>query len=153
MTTLKISMGSDHGGLQLKNAVKAHLESLGHTVVDYGTNDISSCDYPEYGKLAAEAVANETCERGIVVCSTGIGISIAANKVKGVRCALCSDVYSAQLTRDHNDSNMLALGQNILGIPLALAIVETWIETPFSGGDRHARRIAAITSIEEKYMK
>lgn len=150
---LKISLGADHGGYELKEAVKKHLLASGHIVTDFGTYDASSVDYPELGRQAAQAVADGTCERGIVICSTGIGISISANKVRGVRAALCSDVYTAQLTRDHNDSNVLALGQNVLGVPLALAIVDTWLDTPFSGGERHARRIAGIAAIEEKNMK
>lgn len=150
---MKISLGADHGGFQLKEAVKEHLKAAGHEVVDCGTHDLSSVDYPEFGRLAAEAVANGTCERGIVVCSTGIGISITANKVRGIRAALCTDLYTAHLTRDHNDSNVLALGQNVLGTPLAIAIVDTWLETPFSGGERHARRIAGIAAVEQKHMK
>src|SRR5450830_661793 len=114
-TTLRIAIGSDHGGYKLKEAVKAHLLQTGHQVDDVGTHGIESVDYPVFGHLAAELVANGTCERGIVVCSTGIGVSIAANKVKGIRAALCTDLYTARLTREHNDTNVLALGQFVLG--------------------------------------
>ena len=145
---MRISLGSDHGGYPLKEAVKAHLLEQGHEVHDVGTHSLESVDYPEYGRLAAECVADGTCERGIVVCSTGIGISIAANKVRGVRAGLCTDVFTARLTREHNDTNVLALGAFVLGEALAFAIVDTWLETPFSGGERHARRIDAIRRME-----
>ena len=146
---MKISIGSDHGGFQLKEALKAHLLEAGHAVTDVGAFDESSVDYPVYARKAAELVADGTCERGIVVCSTGIGISIAANKVRGIRCALCTDLYSARLTRDHNNTNMLALGQFVTGEALAFAIADTWLETPFSGGERHQRRIDGISAIEQ----
>lgn len=145
---MKISIGSDHGGFKLKEAVKAHLLEAGHAVTDVGAFDESSVDYPAFGRKAAELVAEGICERGIVVCSTGIGISIAANKVCGIRCALCTDVFSARLTRDHNNTNMLALGQFVTGEALAFAITDTWLETPFSGGERHQRRIDGIAAIE-----
>ncbi len=132
----------------LKEAIKAHLLEAGHEVQDVGTHGLASVDYPEFGRLAAELVANDTCEKGIVICSTGIGVSISANKVKGIRAALCSDVFTAKLTREHNDANVLALGQFVLGEMLAFAIVDTWLETPFSGGERHTRRIEAIRRME-----
>ena len=120
--------------------------------VDFGTDCADSCDYPDYALPAAEAVATGACERGILICSTGIGISIAANKVRGIRCAHCHDTYSAKYTRLHNDANMLAFGQKIIGEGLMLEIVETFLKTPFEGG-RHQRRVDKIAAIEEKYFK
>ncbi len=146
---MKIALGSDHGGYRLKEAVKAHLLATGHEVVDVGVLSEESADYPVYGRLAAQQVAEGICERGIVICSTGIGISISANKVRGIRAALCTDVYTARLTREHNDSNVLAMGQYVVGEPLAIAIVDTWLGTAFSGGERHLRRIQAIRDMEE----
>lgn len=141
---MKISIGSDHGGYELKEKVKAHLTELGHEVVDCGTDGLASVDYPEFGHKAAEAVASGACERGIVICTTGIGISIAANKVHGIRCALCTDTTMARLTREHNDANMLAMGAGIIGEFTAMDIVDTFLATEFSNGERHKRRIAAI---------
>ena len=146
---MKISMGCDHGGLQLKNAIKAHLLEQGHEVVDFGTNSTDSCDYPDFAIPAARAVASGACERGILVCTTGIGISITANKVKGIRAALCGDCYSAEMTRRHNDANILAMGARVLGPGLALKIVDTFLSTEFEGG-RHARRVALISDIENR---
>lgn len=148
---MKIAMGSDHGGYTLKEAVKAHLAAAGHEVLDVGTHGGDSVDYPDFGRMAAEKVADGTCERGIVICSTGIGISIAANKVPGIRAALCADVFTARLTRDHNDSNVLAMGQYVVGEALAIAIADTWLETAFSGGERHRRRVEKIARIESDY--
>lgn len=139
-----IALGSDHGGYELKQTVKKYLEDHGIAYRDYGCHDKRSCDYPEFGKAAAKAVAGGECEKGIVICTTGIGISIAANKVKGVRCALCSDTLSAKMTRLHNDANMLAMGAGIVGENLALDIVETFLNTEFSGEERHQRRIDKI---------
>lgn len=139
-----IALGSDHGGYDLKQTVKKYLEEQEIAYRDYGCHDKTSCDYPEYGKAAAEAVASGECEKGIVICTTGIGISIAANKVKGVRCALCADTLSAKMTRLHNDANMLAMGAGIVGENLALSIVETFLSTEFSGEERHQRRIDKI---------
>lgn len=150
---MKISIGCDHGGLTLKSAVVDWLNANGYEVVDFGTNTFDSCDYPEFALKAAEAVANGTCDFGIVVCTTGIGISIAANKVRGIRCALCSEPLSAKMTRLHNDANMLALGGGMIGVNLGLEIVKTFLSTPFSGEEKHARRIGKIKSIEEKYCK
>ena len=144
---MKISIGSDHGGFALKEKVREHLESLGHEVLDCGCFSTESCDYPDFGQAAAAAVAAGTCERGIVICTTGIGISIAANKVKGIRCALCTDPLMAEMTRRHNDANMLALGAGIVGPNLAERIVETFLTTDFEGG-RHARRVALISEME-----
>ncbi|MBE6984729.1 MAG: ribose 5-phosphate isomerase B [Ruminococcaceae bacterium] len=145
---MKISLGCDHGGLNLKNAVKAHLISRGFAVLDCGTNTTDSCDYSDFAVPAAKAVASGECERGIVICTTGIGISISANKVKGIRCALLSDTVSARLTRQHNDTNMMALGQGIVGEKLALEIVDIWLDTDFEGG-RHQRRVDKLMAIEE----
>ena len=139
-----IALGSDHGGYDLKLQVMEHLKERGLEVKDFGCFDKSSCDYPDFGRAAAEAVADGTCDRGIVVCTTGIGISIAANKVKGVRCALCTDPYLAKMTKLHNDANMLALGGGITGKNLALEIVDTFLDTEFSQGENHIRRISKI---------
>lgn len=144
---MKISLGCDHGGLELKNAVKHHLLERGFEVVDCGTNSKDSCDYPDFGAAAARLVGSGACERGIVICTTGIGISISANKIHGVRCALLSDTVSAHLTRQHNDTNMMALGQGIVGEKLALEIVDIWLDTAFEGG-RHQRRIDKMMALE-----
>lgn len=139
-----IAIGSDHGGYDLKVKIIRFLEDNKIAYQDYGCGSKDSCDYPVFGKAAAQAVADGTCQRGIVICTTGIGISITANKIKGVRCALCSDSLSAKLTRLHNDANMLALGAGIVGESLALEIVESFLGTAFSGEDRHQRRINLI---------
>ena len=144
---MKISIGSDHGGFALKEKVREHLESLGHEVLDCGCFSTESCDYPDFGQAAAAAVAAGTCERGIVICTTGIGISIAANKVKGIRCALCTDPLMAEMTRRHNDANMLAMGAGIVGYNLAERMVDVFLSTEFEGG-RHARRVDKIMAIE-----
>ena len=146
---MKISIGCDHGALALKNAVKAHLTAQGHEVLDFGTDSTDSCDYPDFAVPAAQAVASGECERGIVLCTTGIGVSIAANKVKGIRCALLSDLMSARLTREHNDANMMALGAGVVGEKLALEIVDTFLATPFSPGPRHQRRIDKLSALEK----
>lgn len=150
---MKIALGCDHGGLTLKNQVIAYLETAGYEIVDFGTTTLDSCDYPDFGIAAAEAVARGECERGIVVCTTGIGISIAANKVPGIRCALCTEPLSARMTRLHNDANVLALGGAFTGIDLALEIVKVFLETPFSGEEKHCRRIDKIAAVERKYCK
>ena len=145
---MKIAIGCDHGALALKNTVKAHLEKKGYEVCDYGTYTLDSCDYPDFAEKAAKAVASGECEKGIVLCTTGIGISIAANKVKGIRCALLSDPLSARMTREHNDTNMMAMGAGIVGKNLALEIVDTWIGTEFSGEAKHQRRIDKVMALE-----
>ena len=145
---MKIAIGCDHGALALKNTVKAHLEKQGYEVCDYGTYTLDSCDYPDFAEKAAKAVASGECEKGIVLCTTGIGISIAANKVKGIRCALLSDLMSARLTREHNDTNMMAMGAAVVGEMLALQIVDTWIGTEFSGEAKHQRRIDKVMALE-----
>ncbi|MCD7752377.1 MAG: ribose 5-phosphate isomerase B [Lachnospiraceae bacterium] len=139
-----IAIGSDHGGFILKEAVKAYLVEQGHEVKDLGCYTHESVDYPVYGKAVGRAVADGECEKGIVICTTGIGISMAANKIKGVRCALCTDSYTARLTREHNDANVLALGAGVVGPLLAMEIVDTFLNTKFSGAERHARRVAMI---------
>ena len=145
---MKIAIGCDHGALALKNTVKAHLEKKGYEVCDYGTYTLDSCDYPDFAEKAAKAVASGECEKGIVLCTTGIGISIAANKVKGIRCALLSDIWSAKMTREHNDTNMMAMGAAIVGEMLGLQIVDTWIGTEFSGEEKHQRRINKTMALE-----
>ena len=145
---MNIAIACDHGALDLKLAVKEHLLKAGHAVTDFGTDTLDSCDYPDFVEPAAKAVAAGQCDRGIVLCSTGIGVSIAANKVRGIRCALLSDLMSARLTREHNDTNMMAMGAFIVGKALALEIVDTWLSTEFSQGERHARRIAKLTALE-----
>lgn len=150
---MKIALCCDHGGLNLKNAVKQYLSENGYETVDFGTTNETSCDYPDFALLAAEAVAAGKCERGIFVCTTGIGISIAANKVPGIRCAMCTEPLSARMTREHNDANVLALGGGYTGVNLAKEIVKVFLETPFSEGENHKRRIDKITAIEKKYSK
>lgn len=149
---MKIAVACDHGGLNLKHAVIDYLVNNGYEYVDFGTDSADSCDYPDYALPAAEAVANKECEFGIVICSTGIGVSIVANKVPGVRCAHCHDSYCATFTRLHNDSNMLAMGEKVVGIGYALEIVEKFLTTKFEGG-RHEKRVNKITEIEKKYSK
>ena len=146
---MKIALACDHGALELKNAVAAHLEKNGHTVQDFGTYTAASCDYPDYAAAAARAVAAGECEKGIVLCTTGIGVSIAANKVDGIRCALLSDTWSAQMTRLHNDTNMMAMGAGVVGKNLALEIVDTFLGTAFSGDERHSRRIDKLMALEK----
>lgn len=148
-----IGIGSDHGGFQLKKQIIEYLNSKGIDVKDFGTCDEStSVDYSDYGLAVAESVVSGECERGIIICGTGIGISMAANKVPGIRAALCTDTYMARMSREHNNANILALGERVLGSGLALEIVETWLNTQFSG-DRHERRINKIADIEKKYLK
>ncbi len=139
-----IAIGSDHGGFDLKTAVIAHLKERGIEYKDYGCYDKSSCDYPVYGHAVAEAVAGGECEKGIVICTTGIGISITANKVKGIRCALCADTLTAQMTRLHNDANVLAMGGGIVGPNLGISIVDAFLDTEFSKEEKHIRRIGQI---------
>lgn len=139
-----IAIGCDHGGYELKEKVVAFLKEKNIEVKDCGCYSKDSCDYPVFGRAAAEAVASGECEKGIVICTTGIGISISANKVKGVRCALCSDTLSAKMTRLHNNANVLAMGAGMIGENLAYDIVETFIGTEFSGEERHQRRIDLI---------
>ena len=146
---MRIAIACDHGALALKNKVADHLKEQGHEVTDFGTYTLDSCDYPDYAAKAAQAVADGACDRGIVMCTTGIGVSITANKVKGIRCALLSDVMSARMTREHNDTNMMAIGAAVTGEMLALEIVDTWMATEFSHGPRHQRRIDKMMALEK----
>lgn len=146
---MKISIGCDHGALTLKNKIAAHLTAQGHEVRDFGTYTSDSCDYPDFAAAAARAVAAGECEKGIVLCTTGIGVSISANKVQGVRCALLTDTWTAKMTRLHNDTNMMALGAGVVGENLALEIVDTWLVTEFSGEERHQRRIDKVMALEK----
>jgi len=142
-----IALGSDHAGLPLKKEIIALLEEMGLAYKDYGTYTTDSCDYAQFAQRAAKAVAGGECDRGILVCGTGIGISMAANKVRGIRCACCSDCYSAKMTRKHNDANMIAMGARVVGVDLGRMIAETFLTTEFEGG-RHQRRIDQIMAIE-----
>ena len=146
---MKIAISCDHGALALKNAIIAHLTEKGHTMVNFGTDTLDSCDYSDFAAPAARAVASGECDKGIVLCTTGIGASISANKIKGIRCALLSDVMSARMTREHNDTNVMAMGAAVVGELLALEIVDTWLNTEFSHGERHVRRIAKVAALEE----
>ena len=148
-----VAIACDHAAVTLKNAVVEFLKGKGYEVIDFGANEGEKADYPDKARLVAEAVASKQADKGIVICGTGIGISIAANKVKGIRCALCSDTFSAHATREHNDANMLAFGERVVGMGLALDIVDTFMSTEFTGEERHQRRIDKITAIEEKYYK
>ena len=143
-----IAIACDHGAYQLKELVKKHLEEKGLVCKDFGTHSTDSCDYPDFAGPAAQAVASGECEKGIVLCTTGIGVSITANKVKGIRCALLSDVLSAKMTRQHNDTNMMAMGAGVVGPNLALEIVDTWLSAEFEGG-RHQRRIDKMMAYEK----
>ncbi len=149
---MKIAIACDHGGLNLKNEIKKYLAEQGYEVKDFGTDSAASCDYPDYALPAAESVAKGECDRGILVCSTGIGVSMVANKVPGVRCAHCHDTYCAEFTRLHNDANVIALGEKVVGVGYALKIVEVFLKTEFEGG-RHQRRVDKITAVEKKYCK
>ena len=144
---MKIALASDHGGYALNCDIKALLEKLGHQVEDFGCHSTESCDYPDFGEAAARAVAAGTCDRGIVICTTGIGISIAANKVKGIRCAHCADSLQAEMTRRHNDANMMAIGAGFTGKNMAERMVEVFLTTEFEGG-RHARRVDKLNAIQ-----
>lgn len=146
---MKIAIGNDHGGVELKQHIMAYLQKKGHEVVNFGTDETAANYYPIYAEKVAKAVVSGDCERGIVICGTGIGISIAANKIHGVRCALCSEPTSARLTRLHNDANMLAMGARIIGPVLAESIVDAFLTTDFEGG-RHQARVDMITRLEEK---
>ena len=146
---MKIAIGCDHGALDLKNKVIAHLTAKGYEMVNFGTNTLDSCDYPDFAGPAAKAVASGECDKGIVLCTTGIGVSITANKVKGIRCALLSDVMSARMTRQHNDTNMMAIGAAVVGQMLALEIIDTWLGTDYEGG-RHQRRIDKMMALENE---
>lgn len=143
----KIGLGSDHGGYQLKSAVANHLRNLGYEVVDFGTDSTESVDYPDYGKIVADAVMAGKVDRGILCCGTGIGIGLAANKVKGIRCANVSDTFSAKMSREHNNCQMISLGERTIGISLALELVDAFLSAEFQGG-RHLKRVQKIMEIE-----
>ena len=145
---MKIALGCDHGGYKLKEQIKTWLTELGYEYEDFGCYSTASCDYPEFAAAAARAVADGKCEKGIVVGTTGIGISIAANKIKGIRCAHCADCLQAQLTREHNDANMMAIGAGFTGPNMAKKMIEVFLTTEFSGGERHARRVNGIMALE-----
>ena len=149
---MKVAFACDHAGFALKEAVIAHLKEMGHEVVDFGCYTPERVDYPAQGEKAARAVASGECALGVLICGTGIGISLAANKVPGIRCAVCSDTYSAKYTRLHNAANLLALGERVVGPGLAMEIVDAFLSTPFEGG-RHAARVEMISEIEKKYNK
>lgn len=149
---MKIAVGSDHAGLELKQAIMKHLDEKKIAFKDYGCYCKDSCDYPDFGEAVAEAIISKECDLGIIVCGTGIGISIAANKVPGIRAAHCTDTFSARCSRQHNDANILALGERVTGVGLAIDIVDSFLEAEFEGG-RHERRVNKITQIEKKYSK
>ena len=146
---MKIAMANDHGAYTYKLEIKKMLEQEGYTVIDCGTNSEESVDYPDYAKACAEKVLSKEADLGIVLCGTGIGISMAANKIKGIRCGLCTNTTMAHLTREHNDANILALGQRTTGIETCKDIVHTFIKTPFSNGERHKQRIEKISELEK----
>lgn len=149
---MKIAIGCDHGGFELKEEVKKYIESKGAEVVDFGCYSTESVNYPEYGLKVSESVANNETDLGILICGTGLGMSYVANKVKGIRCACVSDVFSAEMSRLHNDANVLALGARVVGLGLAIKIVDTWLGAEFEGG-RHQKRVDMITEVENKYFK
>lgn len=148
---MKIALGGDHASIELKCAVIAYLEEHGHTYRDFGAYDATSVDYPDYALPVAEAVAAGEYDRGILICGTGIGMSIAANKVPGIRCAVLNDIFSAKATREHNDANMMALGARVIGPGLALELVDAFLNTAFSRGENHVRRVQKVAEIEKKY--
>lgn len=148
---MKIAIGNDHVAIEMKNHIKKYLEEKGYEVINFGTDSSERCDYPIYGKKVAEAVVNRECERGILICGTGIGISLAANKVKGIRAAVCSEPYSARLTRQHNDANIIAFGARVVGEATAEMIVDEFLSAEYEGG-RHQKRIDMITAIEQGKM-
>lgn len=144
---MKIAIGNDHTALEMKEAIKSHLEEKGYEVLDLGTNSTDSCDYPVYGEKVGRAVVDGEADLGIAICGTGVGISLAANKVKGVRACVCSEPYTAKLSRMHNDSNVLAFGARVIGVELAKMIVDEWLNASFEGG-RHQRRVDMLMDIE-----
>ncbi len=147
---MRIGIGNDHSALELKAEIIEFLKEMGHEVVDYGTNSSESCDYPVYGEIVANAVAGGEVDRGILICGTGLGISLAANKVKGIRAAVCSEPFTAKMSREHNDCNILAFGARVVGAELAKMIVDVWVNTEFSGAERHQKRVSMIMDIEKK---
>ena len=150
---MKIAIGCDHGGINLKPVLLGYLDKQGVEYKDFGTFTKDSCDYNDYALQVANAVAEKECDLGILICGTGIGMSIVANKVKGVRCAHCHDVFSAKMTKLHNDANVLAFGERVIGAGLMLEIVDAFIHTEFSGDERHVRRVEKIKALENKNFK
>lgn len=146
---MKIAIGNDHTAVEMKCAIQAFLEELGHEVVDLGTNSSESCDYPVYGEKVGRVVAGKEADLGIAICGTGVGISLAANKVKGIRACVCSEPYTAKLSRMHNDSNVLAFGSRVIGIEMAKMIVGEWLNAVYEGG-RHQRRVDMVMEIEDR---
>lgn len=146
---MKIAMGNDHTALEMKGAIKAHLEERGHEILDVGTNSTESCDYPAYGEKVGQAVASGEADLGIAICGTGVGISLAANQVKGIRACVCSEPYTAKLSRMHNDSNVLAYGSRVIGIEMAKMITDEWLEAVYEGG-RHQTRVDMLTKIADR---
>jgi len=146
---MKIAIACDHGALELKNLLMEHLQKQGYQMVNFGTDTLESCDYPDFAAPAAQAVARGECEKGIVLCTTGIGVSITANKVKGIRCALLADTTSARMTREHNDTNMMAMGAAVVSPELAMEITDIWLQTEFSHNERHQRRINKVMALEK----
>ena len=146
---MKIAIGNDHTALEMKNEMKKFLEEKGYEVIDYGTNSTESCDYPVYGEKVGRAVASGEADLGITICGTGVGISLAANKVKGIRCCVCSEPYTAKLSRMHNDSNVLAFGARVIGVEMAKMITEEWLNAKYEGG-RHQRRVDQVMDIERR---
>ena len=147
-----LAIGSDHGGFSLKTEIIKFLKKKGIEYKDFGACDGRSVDYPDYGQAVAEAIMNRECDRGIIICGTGIGISISANKVPGIRAAVCTDTFMARMSREHNDANILALGERVLGVGIALDIVDVWLNTEFAGSGRHKTRVDKISGIEKKYQ-
>lgn len=148
---MKIAMGADHAGYRLKDVIKPFIEELGHEVIDYGCDCADSVDYPDYAIPVCDDVVSGKADKGILICGTGIGMTIAANKVPGIRCALVHDLFSAKATREHNDSNVLALGERVIGPGVAQEIVKVWLETEFSNGERHKNRVGKVKALEDKY--
>ncbi|MDO4555051.1 MAG: ribose 5-phosphate isomerase B [Lachnospiraceae bacterium] len=146
---MKIGIGNDHAAVEMKMEIKEYLESKGHEVVNFGIDEVVSCNYPEYGEAVANAVASKEVDLGVLICGTGVGISLAANKVKGIRAVVCSDPVTARLAREHNNTNVLAFGARIIGVETAKAIVDAWLDAEFLGG-RHQTRVDMIMAIEEK---
>ena len=149
---MTVALGCDHAGWELKERLKAWLIQVGHQVLDFGTHSPDPVDYPDYAIQVADSVANGKAERGVLICGTGIGMAMAANKIPGVRAAFCPDLFTARLSREHNDSNVLTLGGRLMGREMAIEILGIWLATPFQGG-RHSRRIAKITEAEERHLR
>lgn len=148
---MKVVLGSDHAGYKLKDELKALIEQMGHQVTDVGCNCADSVDYPDYALAACEQVVSGDADRGILICGTGVGMTIAANKIPGIRCALVHDEFTAKATREHNDSNVLAMGERVVGPGVAQEIVRIWLDTPFSEGERHKNRVGKVKALEDKY--